>query len=83
MENNLKNFFIDYKKRQILNSGELYMFDTKLSKTEHEKINSQFNQLFEKKAEDMQIQPPKKVIDETMFESDDLVKIINLKLKSK
>ena len=81
MKNSLKDFFDNYNKLQILNSGVLYMFDTKLTKTEHEKIKNQFLNMVELKNENQQ-QPQQKIIDENLFEDESLTKLINLKLKS-
>ena len=79
---NLRKFFENYNKKQILDSGVLYMFDTKLTKQEHEKIKAQFLSMVDVKKEEIIEKQPEKIIDEKCFQDETLLEIINLKLKS-
>lgn len=44
-EKELKNFFRLYNIKKIINSGELYMFNAKLTKNEHDKIKQEFEKI--------------------------------------
>lgn len=80
LEKSLKKFFSDYNTIQILNSGVLFMFDTKLTVQEHDKIKKQFISMLQ---DENLKQQQEKIIDESCFEDETLHEIINLKLKSK
>lgn len=75
---NFSQYVEEFKKqrmKEILKNGELFMFDAKLTKEEHDKIVKSFEQIVlgtEKVEKDC-------VKDEKEIQPDDIEKLINLK----
>ena len=71
----VKSFKLN-KLKQILNNGELYMFDAKLTKEQHEKIVKDFENIINEKPE-KELAKQNENKSESM--ANDIEKLINLK----
>lgn len=69
-----KQNFIISKLRKILQKGELFMFDAKLTKAQHEKIKADFENLLTE-----QLQENNQVENSEDNQIKDIEKLINLK----